>query len=264
LSSKKGDTTTVDSSVNPEITHEHIRPVEKEEIHKNVTQEHDVHHYQSRVQPVTDSRVQDTKHVNQSLDTEHVHHDIPKAAHEEARLRSKELGMENKQNVGSTERSTVDGQTNVQGFANHHIHETIQPVVERETVQPTAIHTTRNVHEHITDGPVLHDQTIEKPISVDEFKSRIHGGTKTATFQDKQPNEVPTDEASTGRNTGNETSGRNTGNATSAGRGTTGNESSARHTGESIVNANAPAGNAPSGHSIDGPGAHSMKQTLRQ
>lgn len=54
-----------------------------------------------------------------------------------------------------------------------HIHETIQPVIERETIQEKIIHTTNHVHEteHLKDE--FHSATVAPAISMADFQSGI-------------------------------------------------------------------------------------------
>lgn len=52
---------------------------------------------------------------------------------------------------------------------HHHIHETIQPVIQKETVQPSVVHHTAAVHEKIHDAPIVHEATTLPTITHDAF-----------------------------------------------------------------------------------------------
>jgi len=193
----KDTATTVESTVAPEVTHEHVRPQEQEIHNKEVFQDRDIHHHQHRVQPVVDSVVDKTKHVDNVLDTEHVHRNYDLGKEGQQKLNTMHDGFQDEQTMGDVERSRVEGKTNVGGRTTHHIHETIQPVVERERVQPTTIHTTERVHEHITDRPVIHEQSVEQPISIDQFNKNMtstHGNSRTTRgeFPEQQPQTIGT------------------------------------------------------------------------
>jgi hypothetical protein len=110
-------------------------------------------------------------------------------------------GIQDQQRVLPTERTTVEGGTNTQHLTHHHIHESIQPVIQRETVQPSVVHTTKNVHEHITDRPIVHDQTVEPTLSINQFKDKVGhltGGHSTSHHEHMKPNVVPHEGSSTG------------------------------------------------------------------
>lgn len=48
------------------------------------------------------------------------------------------------------------------------VHETIQPVINRETVQNTHVHTTVPIHEKIHDAPIVHEHTVLPTVSLSE------------------------------------------------------------------------------------------------
>ena len=116
------------------------------------------------------------------------------AEEDAARHQKMHTGITDHQKIAPTERSTVEGGTNTQHLTHHHIHESIQPVIQRETVQPSVIHTTKNVHEHITDRPIVHDQTVEPTLSINQFKDKVGhltGGHSTSHHEHMKPNVVP-------------------------------------------------------------------------
>lgn len=63
-------------------------------------------------------------------------------------------------------------------YCPSHLHENIQPVIERETVQQKVIHTTNHIHEKEQLNDEYHEATVAPAISLDEFKN---GGAKTGT-----------------------------------------------------------------------------------
>jgi len=135
-----------------------------------------------------------TEHKHEQLATEHRHHEVPMAEQDAARHQKMQTGISDHQKIAPTERNTVEGGTNVNHLTHHHIHESIQPVIQRETVQPSVIHTTKNVHEHITDRPIVHDQTVEPTLSINQFKDKVGhltGGHSTSHHEHMKPNVVP-------------------------------------------------------------------------
>lgn len=54
----------------------------------------------------------------------------------------------------------------------------VQPVVQRETVDPTVVHKTEAIHEKVEDAPIVHEVTTLPTISADKYaknKSSIEG-----------------------------------------------------------------------------------------
>ena len=58
---------------------------------------------------------------------------------------------------------------------HHHVHETVQPVIEREVIQPSVIHTTKPILEKIEKEPTFHPATVQPTMTLEEFKRA--GGT---------------------------------------------------------------------------------------
>lgn len=59
-----------------------------------------------------------------------------------------------------------------------HIHETIQPVVHKETIQPNVVHTTVPIHEVHHNKATHHESTALPAMTMDEFKNKggsLHG-----------------------------------------------------------------------------------------
>lgn len=45
----------------------------------------------------------------------------------------------------------------------------VQPVIQRETVQPTTVHHTTAIHEKIHDAPIVHESTVLPTMSHADF-----------------------------------------------------------------------------------------------
>ena len=64
----------------------------------------------------------------------------------------------------------------VQGeHVHHHVYEKVQPVIEREVIQPTVVHTTVPIHERIEYEPTFHPATVQPKVTMEEFLKA--GGT---------------------------------------------------------------------------------------
>ena len=53
---------------------------------------------------------------------------------------------------------------------HHHVHENIQPVIKKETIQPSVVHTTVPVHEVHQNEAKHHTATQLPAVSMEEFK----------------------------------------------------------------------------------------------
>jgi len=61
------------------------------------------------------------------------------------------------------------GDTVVGEHHHHHVYETVQPVIEREIIQPIVTHTTIPIHERIEKDPSFHPKTIQPVMTMEEF-----------------------------------------------------------------------------------------------
>lgn len=146
---------------------------------KEVHQEH--HH--TTVQPIKDQEILPEKHSHIHESTQHKefrhgdHSQINnKIAQEHTRLGLNEHTRE----VGSTTRTTAEAPTAQGEHIHHHVHEHVQPVIEKETIQPHVVHHTKPVHEVHHQAPEHHSATTLPPVSLDEFKrqgGKVQGET---------------------------------------------------------------------------------------
>jgi hypothetical protein len=66
---------------------------------------------------------------------------------------------------GNVESVTIQGE-----HIHHHVHERVQPVIEREVVQSTVVHTTIPVHERIEHEPTFHPATVQPKMTMEEYR----------------------------------------------------------------------------------------------
>lgn len=72
-------------------------------------------------------------------------------------------------NVLDTEYSTSSGPVLTGQRIHHHVHHHVQPVIQKETIQPEVVHTTIPVHETHQAAPIYHETTILPVKTMDEF-----------------------------------------------------------------------------------------------
>ncbi|OTB04986.1 hypothetical protein M426DRAFT_11075 [Hypoxylon sp. CI-4A] len=164
--------TTVHESVEPAKQHERIKPTEHEEVNTAINKEVHQDHYHRTVVPVHDREVLPEQHQHkvgsvQHRDYDHRDHDITKRA-----LAEENEKFKNHRAVEDTTHTKAHAPT-VQGeHVHHHVHETIQPVVEKETIQPNVVHTIVPIHETHHNQAQHHSTTNLPPISMEEYKRK--------------------------------------------------------------------------------------------
>ena len=185
-------TTTVDENVRAAVTDEHVRPHEHEEVVTAVDKEVHQDHHHTTVQPVTVKEKLCVKcagllssMANQCVTRpeEHSHRAIP-VQHQTYEHGNKqdvqdflESDANKYQDNSYTHEATYSTSTApiVSGQrVHHHIHEHIQPVVQKETIAPRVVHTTIPVHETHQAAAVQHGTTTLPPKTLDEF-TNDHG-----------------------------------------------------------------------------------------
>jgi len=164
--------TTVHEAVAPAVTHETIKPHQHEEINTAVDKEVHQDHYHRTVQPVQDREVLPERHeaklgAVQHREFDHRDHDSTKRnlVQEQAQFKDERVveGTTKSQSVAPT----IGGE-----HVHHHIHETIQPVVQKETIQPNVIHTTVPIHEVHHNAATHHKTTALPTMTMDQFKQK--------------------------------------------------------------------------------------------
>lgn len=164
--------TTVHETVAPAVTQETVKQHQHEEVITAVDKEAHQDHYHRTVQPVQDREVLPEQHeaklgAVQHREFDHRDHDSTKRnlAAEQQAFRDERVVQDK---THSQSAAPVVGGEHV----HHHIHETIQPVVNKETIQPSVVHTTVPIHE-VHHNAAQHHQTSELPaMSMSEFKQQ--------------------------------------------------------------------------------------------
>lgn len=149
FTSKRGHHTSVEESVLPAVTNETVKPHRHEEATQAVDREVHQHHHHTTVQPLSHTERLPEKHTHNILPTEHREFRHEDEAATKSRLAA-DLG--HFKDVSRTEKThqTQAAAPSVTGeHVHHHVHETVVPVIHKETVQPEVVHTTIPVHESV-------------------------------------------------------------------------------------------------------------------
>lgn len=176
--SKSGhNDTTVHEAVAPAVQHEVVKPHVHEEVQTAVDKEVHQDHYHRTVQPVQDREVLPEQHTAklgavQHREFDHREHDATKRNLIEEQARFKDERRVDATTHSQSAAAAIGGE-----HVHHHIHETIQPVVQKETIQPNVVHTTVPIHEVHHNKATHHSTTALPAMTMDQFKAK--GGALT-------------------------------------------------------------------------------------
>jgi len=162
--------TTVHETINPAVTNENVTRTH----HDNVTQavDREVHqdHHHTSVQPIQHKEVLPEQHSHNVVGVEHKHFKHGNDDHIKDRLATEQAQFKNTRTTGETQHTTSANPTVAGEHIHHHVHENIQPVIQKETVQPSVVHTTIPVHEVHQNEAKHHTATQLPSVTMEEFK----------------------------------------------------------------------------------------------
>jgi len=163
---------TVDSEVAPAVEHTHVKKQHETREQTFVEKEKHQDHYHTTIQPLKDSEVLPEKHEH-TQETEHrsINHDEGTA---KAKAEADRTGFESTSEQQQLESKTQEP-TQAEEHVHHHLHETVQPVIEKEVIDPSITHKRVDVKEKIQEPAEYHGATTNSAISVEEFEKKLDG-----------------------------------------------------------------------------------------
>jgi len=180
--------TTVDQDTRSAVTQEEVRPHHHENITTAVDREVHQDHHQTRVQPVLDKEVLPEKHTHKVLPVEHKTFEEGSAREDTQRLQQDAAQYKSTSRTANTTHSQSMAPTVAGERIHHHVHEHIQPVIQKETIAPETEHVTVPIHETVHKGAVHHDTTTLPTKTMQEFAGtggvENLRGTGTRTLQE--------------------------------------------------------------------------------
>lgn len=186
ITSRTGHRTDVDEVVNPAVTSETIKPHRHEETTEAIDREVHQDHYHTTVQPIQHREVLPEKHTHNLIPQvqKEFRHD-----NEEETRRTVSTELARFQNTSVTAPTTTSHQhaPAVAGeHVHHHVHETVQPIIHKETIQPEVIHTTIPIHEVHHAKSTHHGMSALPMKTLDEFKTAggLLTGSKSHTHEE--------------------------------------------------------------------------------
>ncbi|KAI9884230.1 MAG: hypothetical protein M1823_003979 [Watsoniomyces obsoletus] len=167
--------TTVHEKVAPAVVREEVQHTRHDEVQKAVDREVHVDHYHTSIQPIKAREVLPEEHKHYVAPVEERHIDRGNDAEIRARLEAERAQFKDQHIDAGTVHTQSTAPTVVGEHVHHHVHETIQPVLQKEVIQPTVVHTSIPVHEVIHEQPKVHTASALPAVSLSEFQRQ--GGT---------------------------------------------------------------------------------------
>jgi len=164
--------TTVHEAVAPAVQHEVIKPHVHEEVNTAIDKEVHQDHYHRTVQPIQDREVLPEAHSAKIGAVQHREFDHRDAEGTKRALVSEQARFADERRVDETSHSQSVAPTIGGEHVHHHIHETIQPVVQKETIQPSVVHTTVPIHEVHHNKATHHETTALPAMTMEQFKAK--------------------------------------------------------------------------------------------
>ncbi|KAF1996840.1 hypothetical protein P154DRAFT_537640 [Amniculicola lignicola CBS 123094] len=164
--------TTVHETVAPAVTHETVKQHQHENVQTAVDKEVHQDHYHRTVQPVQDREVLPEQHSHNLGAVQHREFDHRKHDDTKRSLADEQAQFHNKQAIHDKTHSQSAAAVVGGEHVHHHLHETIQPVVHKETIQPSVVHTTVPIHETHHNAAQHHSVSELPPVNMSEFKER--------------------------------------------------------------------------------------------
>ncbi|KAI9830625.1 MAG: hypothetical protein M1819_005435 [Sarea resinae] len=169
--------TTVHERVAPAVTQENVTRTRHEEATTALDKEVHQDHYHTSVQPVQARETLPEEHTHNLVPVEHRHVEHGNDAQVKSRLEQEAAQFKDTRTVGDVHQTSAAAPTIAGEHVHHHVHETIQPVVQKETIQPNVIHTTVPIHEVHHNEAKHHSASALPAVSLADFKKS--GGSLT-------------------------------------------------------------------------------------
>ncbi|KAF2965024.1 hypothetical protein GQX73_g8539 [Xylaria multiplex] len=167
------ETASVDRTTAEAVEHETVHKKHLQREQQVIDRERHQDHHKTVVQPLKERDVMPEEHRYEQADVQrrNMNHNNEKDA--KIMLERKQAQFKNTSEEAGTRSKTVQEPTLTSEHVHHHLHETIQPVIERETVMPSVTHKTIPIKEMHQDPTLDEGITINAPMSREEFEGRL-------------------------------------------------------------------------------------------
>jgi len=161
--------TTVHETVNPAVQNERVTRTQHENVTEAVDREVHQDHHHTSVQPIQDREVLPEEHHHRQHEVEERRFKHGDDSHVKERLAAEQGQFQNSRTVGDTQHTSAAAPAVAGEHIHHHVHENIQPVIQKDTIQPSVVHTTKPVHEIHQNEAKHHTATSLPTVTMDEF-----------------------------------------------------------------------------------------------
>jgi len=169
--------TTVHETVAPAVKNETIAATKHENITTAIDKEVHQDHYHTSVQPVQDREVLPEQHHHNVAAVEHREHHHGNKEEIAQRLQQEAAQFKDKTTRAETTHTQAVAPTVAGEHVHHHVHERIQPVIQKETIEPHVVHTVVPIHEVHHNSAQHHTTSALPVVNMADFKKQ--GGSLT-------------------------------------------------------------------------------------
>lgn len=175
--------TSIHEKVAPAVQQETVNRTQHDQATTAVDREVHQDHYHTTEQPVHDKEVLPEEHHHTLLPTEERSYEHDDSSKVKERLAEEAGQYKNTQQKIEGEHTTSTAPTVAGEHVHHHVYETVQPVVNKQTIEPHVVHTTKPIHEVHHNAAQHHTASALPAVSMDEFKK--NGGALTGREERK-------------------------------------------------------------------------------
>jgi len=179
--------TTVEEESRPAVTQEAVRPHQHENVTTAIDKEVHQDHHHTTFQPLVAKETLPEQHTHNMIPVEHKTFEHGNQSDVKATLDRDAAKYTNTSVKHDTTHSASVAPVIAGERTHHHVHEHVQPVIQKETIAPQVVHTTVPVHETHHAAPVHHGTSVLPAETLDKFssgKGTLHGrdATKVTEF----------------------------------------------------------------------------------
>ncbi|EPS45293.1 hypothetical protein H072_721 [Dactylellina haptotyla CBS 200.50] len=185
----------IEQETKPAILHETVAEKQHENVIHAIDREVHQHHHQIHVQPIQHQVIEEEQHHHNIIPVEHRSHHYGKDQQVKKALAAEHGKFKDEQQIlpveTTNQRNVVVGE-----HVHHHVHDYIQPVIERKRIVPHVVHTTIPIHEHVEHEPYIHKGNVLPVLSMEEFMKKgfsLKGSKKPMEHIDYEGNPLDID-----------------------------------------------------------------------
>ena len=164
--------TTVHETVKPAVVKEHVTTIQHDENQRVIDREIHQDHHHTTVQPIRDESQLPSTHAHAvaNKETREFRHGNDQRIHQA--LETEQAQFRDTTDVGAQLHTSSMSKTVAGEHVHHHVHENIQPVIERNVHQAHVLHTTHPVHEIHHNESMHHTASVLPEISLSDFQAQ--------------------------------------------------------------------------------------------